>query len=438
MWSDRETDVDLLGFQVHSDLIRDVVTDINLLPVTVGIFGDWGSGKSSVMRMLMRDLDGQDEVAYIYFNGWQFEGYDDAKSALIHSILLELGEHQQLKEKIKDKIAPLLKRINLMRLANIGYQTIVAPIAASYLASMMGTPGVGPVLPVPNTTLSQPAMPIPDEDDLAKIDLTELVNKNPATSGFVGVRQFREDFEELIAETNLTSLVILIDDLDRCEPTRLVETLEAIKLFLAVPHVAFVIGADERIVRYAIAKRYETGQVEAEERQTDRHVDLVTDYLEKLIQIPYHLPRLSPSEIETYLSLLFCQHHLKDEFEMVRQAVQKLRQEDISATFGDQQIIEALPGKEISDMLKLELAWCNSIAPAISDVLKGNPRQTIERTFAYLKQHYGLKNLSVRGFVAVSRYLISRCLGAIALSLVAHQLGRPDLKTKPSELLYSY
>jgi hypothetical protein len=71
-------------------------------------------------------------------------------------------------------------------------------------------------------------------------------------------------------------------------------------------------------------------------------------------------------------------------------------------------------------------------------IRKREIRQTIERTFAYLKQHYGLKNLSVRGLVAVSRYLISRCLGAIALSLVAHQLGRPDLKTKPSELLYSY
>jgi tetratricopeptide (TPR) repeat protein len=71
-------------------------------------------------------------------------------------------------------------------------------------------------------------------------------------------------------------------------------------------------------------------------------------------------------------------------------------------------------------------------------IRKREIRQTIERTFAYLKQSYGLKNLSVRGLAAVSRYLMSRCLGAIAVSLVAHQLGRPDLKTRPSEILYSY
>jgi len=79
MWADNETDEDLLGFQLHTDLIRSVVTDAGLLPVTVGLFGDWGSGKSSVMRMLRRDLANDPSIAVIYFNGWQFEGYDDAK-----------------------------------------------------------------------------------------------------------------------------------------------------------------------------------------------------------------------------------------------------------------------------------------------------------------------------------------------------------------------
>ena len=54
MWSDNETAEDLLGFRLHSDLVREIVTDPALLPVTVGLFGDWGSGKSSVMRMLAR------------------------------------------------------------------------------------------------------------------------------------------------------------------------------------------------------------------------------------------------------------------------------------------------------------------------------------------------------------------------------------------------
>jgi hypothetical protein len=57
MWSDNETTDDLLGFQVHADLVRSVVTDPKMLPVTIGVFGDWGGGKTSIMKMLERDLD---------------------------------------------------------------------------------------------------------------------------------------------------------------------------------------------------------------------------------------------------------------------------------------------------------------------------------------------------------------------------------------------
>jgi len=97
MWTDNETARDLLGFKVHADLIRSVVIDKNLLPVTLGIFADWGGGKTSLMRMLEESLDpdkwpdgseGQkscEKVVCLYFNGWQFEGYDDAKSAILSS-----------------------------------------------------------------------------------------------------------------------------------------------------------------------------------------------------------------------------------------------------------------------------------------------------------------------------------------------------------------
>src|ERR1700722_12906771 len=57
MWSDNEAADDLLGFQVHADLIRSVVTDSKMLPVTIGVFGDWGGGKTSIMKMLERDLE---------------------------------------------------------------------------------------------------------------------------------------------------------------------------------------------------------------------------------------------------------------------------------------------------------------------------------------------------------------------------------------------
>ena len=57
MWPDNETDTDLLGFEVHANLLRAVVTDALMLPVSIGVFGDWGGGKTSIMKMLEKSLD---------------------------------------------------------------------------------------------------------------------------------------------------------------------------------------------------------------------------------------------------------------------------------------------------------------------------------------------------------------------------------------------
>lgn len=409
MWTDNETTYDLLGFRVHADLIRAVITDPSMLPVTVGVFGDWGGGKTSVLKMLEQDLDPDryndgptkeryKKVACLYINGWLFEGYDDAKAALLTSVLMALGEHKRFGPKVRQKAAGLIKSVNWMRVARFGIKEVAIPAVAAYvsggataipaIASVLGRAGraILPGQPMDVAAQSQGSEPAtassgtppqsgPTQTVSDKLDWDELIRKDQQDAGPLDVRSFRERFAGMLSDSDIETLVVLIDDLDRCQPERIIDNLEAIKLFLNVPGTAFVIGADPRIVRHAIARRYSPQTaVEPIDQESDQR--LVTDYLEKLIQIPYGLPRLSPAETETYMALLFASSSLEaGPFEKCRAAFEAQQTENRYSVFGYAAIKAALGGGELEPSLSASLLFSAQSAPLITEGLKGNPRQ---------------------------------------------------------------
>lgn len=89
LWKDSETVVDYLNFDYIIDAVVNIVLDEELSPSSIGLYGDWGSGKSSLMKMVETRLNGENDntIMCIKFNGWLFEGYEDAKTALCGTIL---------------------------------------------------------------------------------------------------------------------------------------------------------------------------------------------------------------------------------------------------------------------------------------------------------------------------------------------------------------
>jgi predicted KAP-like P-loop ATPase len=115
------------------------------------------------------------------------------------------------------------------------------------------------------------------------------------------IHHLREEFAKLLDEAKIDQLVVLIDDLDRCLPATAIDTLEAIRLFLFVPKTAFIVGADEGMIEYAVRQHFPNLPL------ASGPLPYARNYLEKLIQIPFRIPALGVQESRTYVMLLLVQ-----------------------------------------------------------------------------------------------------------------------------------
>lgn len=374
MWSDNEAKEDLLGFQYLCDGIVSIVKNENLLPATLGVFGDWGGGKSTLIDMVKTHLSTPEEkaagVVVISFNGWLFEGYEGAKTALMGTILEELQEHETFVNKATDEGKKLLKRlmrrVDWMK-ATIGVGKLTAAVLShGTLAPLLLVGGGADLTEVAKETYDK-AKEIDPKEYLKKEEKGEKKPDEPETRR--QIQNFRKDFEALLKESSITRLVIIIDDLDRCAPDTIIPTLEAIKLFLFVPNTAFIIGADEELVRYAVRRRFP--ELPGDRREVGR------DYLEKLIQFPIRIPALGRAEVESYMGLLFVMASdalTPAQKEAIRDAAKEAGIDSLTTASFNISVARHLL-KPCPAVLETDLSMVERIAPLLGTIMNGNPRQ---------------------------------------------------------------
>ena len=117
---DHETAVDFLNYEAISGTVVELLKDNRQRPLTVGIHGDWGAGKSSVLKMIESAMAEDKNVACLWFNGWAFQGFDDAKTVVIEATLAELARQRSGIGKVKEFSAGLIRRIDWLKLARRG------------------------------------------------------------------------------------------------------------------------------------------------------------------------------------------------------------------------------------------------------------------------------------------------------------------------------
>lgn len=356
MWKDTETAEDLLGYRFHAKLLKDIVLDDNMLPTSIGIFGNWGYGKSSLMLLMQKEVDieiakqkdaGKEwRVLQVRFNGWQYENYESTKYTLIQVLLDSVESYLSADKGFFEKLDGLLRRINLLKVGVLLFKKYAWSQIPSEIKDHL-----------PSSEELKACI------DVDNIDKFRAEFENDRTSLFV--TSFRKLFESIIKDAQFKSVIVYIDDLDRCSGERMIECIEAIKLFLNVDHTAFVLGADERMVELAIKEHYPV-----QDRNKSVIYSPFSDYLEKLIQIPYRLPKLSFGEQATYIMFLLLKSKYPNYFDGVLANYYKFKDKEPFKVYAYKQFKQDLNGRNIPDVEKLL-----EIVPMMNRFLNGTPRQ---------------------------------------------------------------
>lgn len=291
MWLDRESEIDLLAYSPFAELITNIAANKRLNPLTIGLLGSWGVGKSTLLKLVEENIEEIDpthkSIVCVPLNSWMFEGYDDAKSAIMESLLRALLDNQPAFEKLKDKVKNLISRIDFIRLG--------ATAIKHGMPLLMGA--INPAI----ATITAAQYLTEDKRKELIEDLKEVwkEKENDDKSTIENIRLFRKEFGEVIEQSKIKNLVVMIDDLDRCTPERVIETLEAVKLFLSVSKTTFIIAIDTQVIKYSVEKKYP--------KISEDTIRFSDNYIEKIIQLPVNIPELSEADVKNYLLLLICE-----------------------------------------------------------------------------------------------------------------------------------
>lgn len=263
---------DILKTQKYAEALYEFILTCST-PMTVGIQGDWGIGKTSMMQMINAHIDAKikidgislkdfnsREYGVIWFNTWQYSlfGRDEFLGiAAIQTILKLMREQYGKKIKINvfDKITK-----NLSKIAEVSFM------------------GVGVKLNTDDQSKD------PESQESAN-DISDVL------------KELRSEFHQLVQsvkqEYNLDRLVIFVDDLDRLKPVKALELLESFKNFIDVDGCVFVLAIDYEVVQMGMKEKF----------GVDLQKQSGKSFFDKIIQLPFTMPS-SSYDLETYINKL--------------------------------------------------------------------------------------------------------------------------------------
>ncbi len=270
-------------------------------PMTLAIQGDWGTGKTSAMELIRKELSHnlggiEMENFSIWFNTWQFSVFNDGEKLIIDLMHMMLNNMKKLAEnagiKDKDTKQKLISNIDttsaLVARAALGLGKAAVKQISPLVEFMVEFVGD---LKNPNgaSSPSQPQIPVTSYVTELRDKINELLN-------------------EILKVTGLERIYVFVDDLDRLEPRVALELLEGMKNFADYENCVFILAVDQDVVERGLRSKY--GEDFSEEK--------ARKFFDKIIQVPFALP-VQAYDIQSYITPL-----LKEESEYLQQYVDLL------------------------------------------------------------------------------------------------------------------
>ena len=295
---------DSLGFDQYVEAFCELISSPDTQPpLTIGIYGAWGMGKSFLLKNIEARLrtdaeNGTDTglaVHVVFFNAWEYSANEVIWPGLVRKTL------GALEDRTSNGFTKLWRRLrrNAGRQLKVARGRIIASLtiliaagvavfvqsrfSTAALIAVVGAVGIGGVVKFVSDALSDP---------LGQW-FTALFDDRGYGAPIGYMEEIKHDLEELQKNLKGDRILVVIDDLDRCEPDKAVEVLQAINLLLTFESFIVCLGIDARVITRAIERHYEDLLAESGASGYE--------YLEKIVQIPFRIPDPSDDDVMRFL-----------------------------------------------------------------------------------------------------------------------------------------
>jgi len=301
---------DTLGYKPIVDaLARMILHKKTLKPITIGIHGEWGTGKSSILLQLENELDrlvnsssidyshsSRKRVLHVKFDAWLHDVNSNMLGVFLQEIVNKIEKKQSLYNVIKDRLLVAVKRISrpswlyfsillisfciLCYFFTPSFESLdknwlsTIPLVALFLGKSM------------RETIGKIASPL-------GVNINSIIKGNDYEAEVDGIHDFKTTLSQILSEklTDYGVMVVYVDDLDRCEPKSVIAVIETINKFLDIDKCCFVLGVAKERTAKLINKYYGY-------EDDDKYG---SEFLHKMIQLPINMPQMPTETIYSYV-----------------------------------------------------------------------------------------------------------------------------------------